>query len=185
MLDFGLKYLTPLMFKRLPMWHSFKESACQCRRCRFNPWIRKIPRSRKWQTTPVFLPGKSHGQKSLLGYSPWGRKRAGHNLVTKQQQSVHLFVYFSEYFLFFWSVKQRTGHRQVPKKYWGLAPTTQPVTVLPGQVTKPRPFCSDLLSHWDPISTAGPSTSCCPELWKPSVCLPRASDRSGVSAVTL
>ena len=37
-----------------------------------------------WQPTPAFLPGKSHGQRSLAGYSPWGRKRVGHNLVTKQ-----------------------------------------------------------------------------------------------------
>ena len=38
------------------------------------PW--KIPWSMKWQPTPVFLPGKPHGQKSLTGYSPWGRKEA-------------------------------------------------------------------------------------------------------------
>ena len=41
---------------------------------------------RKWQHTPVLLPGKSHGQKSLAGYSPWGCKRVGHDFVTKQQQ---------------------------------------------------------------------------------------------------
>ena len=41
---------------------------------------------RKWQPTPVFLPGKSHGQRSLAGYSLWGHKRVGHDLVTKQQQ---------------------------------------------------------------------------------------------------
>ena len=40
---------------------------------------------RKWQPTPVFLPGKSHRQRSLVGYSPWGCKRVGHNLATKQQ----------------------------------------------------------------------------------------------------
>ena len=44
-----------------------KESACQCRRCGFHPWVRKIPCSRKWQSTPVFLPGKSHGQRNLAG----------------------------------------------------------------------------------------------------------------------
>ena len=37
-------------------------------------------------TNPVFLPGKCHGQRSLVGYSPWGRKRFGHDLVTKQNQ---------------------------------------------------------------------------------------------------
>ena len=35
--------------------------------------------------TPVFLPGKSHGQRKLAGYGPWSRKRAGHHLATKQQ----------------------------------------------------------------------------------------------------
>jgi len=42
----------------------------QCRRCRFDSWVRKTPWRRKWQVTPVFLPGKSHGQRSLAGYSP-------------------------------------------------------------------------------------------------------------------
>ena len=52
-------------------WLSGKESTCQCRRCELDPWIRKISWRRKWQPTPVFLPGKSHGQRSLAGYSPW------------------------------------------------------------------------------------------------------------------
>ena len=53
-------------------WLGGKESTCQCRRVRFDPWIGKIPWRRKWQPTPVFLPGKSHGQGSLGSYSPWG-----------------------------------------------------------------------------------------------------------------
>ena len=57
-----------------PWWLSGKESACQFRRCRFNPWAGKTPCRRKWQLTPVFLPGESHGQRSLAGYSPWGGK---------------------------------------------------------------------------------------------------------------
>ena len=50
---------------------SGKEPACQCKRgkrLRFDPWVRKIPWRRKWQPTPVFLPGESHGQRSLVGY---------------------------------------------------------------------------------------------------------------------
>ena len=58
----------------LPRWLSGKESTCQCRRCRFHPRVGKIPWSRKWQPSPVFLPGKVHGQKSLGGYSPWDHK---------------------------------------------------------------------------------------------------------------
>ena len=56
---------------------SGEESAYQCRRYKrhgFDPWVRKIPWSRKQQPAPVFLSGKSHGQRSLEGYSPWGRK---------------------------------------------------------------------------------------------------------------
>ena len=44
----------------------------QCGRPRFDPWVGKIPWRRKWQPPPVFPPGKSHGRRSLAGYSPWG-----------------------------------------------------------------------------------------------------------------
>ena len=63
----------------LPTWHGGKKSTCQCRRwqeMRFDPWVGKIPRRRKWQPTPVFFPGKFHGQRSLVGYSPWGPKES-------------------------------------------------------------------------------------------------------------
>ena len=69
------------------MWLSGKESTCQCRRCRFDPWVRKTPWRRKRQPTSVLLPGKSHGQRRLAGYSPWGLKRVRHNAATKQQQN--------------------------------------------------------------------------------------------------
>ena len=71
---------TPL--RELPQWLSGKESICQCRRPKFDPWAGKIPWRRKWQPTPVFLPGKFHGQRSLAGYSPWNCKGAEHYLVT-------------------------------------------------------------------------------------------------------
>ena len=48
----------------------------QCGRPGFNPWVRKISWRRKWHPTPVFLPGKSHGRRSLVGYSPWGQKES-------------------------------------------------------------------------------------------------------------
>ena len=50
-------------------------------------WVRKIPWRRKWQSTLVFLPGKSHGLRRPGGYSPWGHKRIRHDLVTKEQES--------------------------------------------------------------------------------------------------
>ena len=57
------------MVEWLPWW-------LRCRRCRFNPRVGKISWKRKRQPTPVFLPGKSHGHRSLVGYSPWHRKES-------------------------------------------------------------------------------------------------------------
>ena len=54
-----------------------KESTCQCRRRKkhwFDPWVGNIPWRRSWQPTAVLLPGESHRQRSLAGYSPWGHK---------------------------------------------------------------------------------------------------------------
>ena len=62
-----------------PRQSSGKESACQCRGCKrwgFDTQIQKIPWSRKRQFTPVFLPGKSHRQRNLVGYSSWGCKES-------------------------------------------------------------------------------------------------------------
>ena len=53
---------------------SVKQSPCQCKRCGFDPWVGKIPWRRKRQPTPVFLPGESHGQRSLESYSPGGHR---------------------------------------------------------------------------------------------------------------
>ena len=66
-------------FKGFPGGTSGKEHACQCRRPKrhkFNPWERKILWRREWQLTLVFLPGESHRQKSLVGYSPQGHKES-------------------------------------------------------------------------------------------------------------
>ena len=62
-----------------PRWHIGKESACRFRRHKrlgFDPWVGKMPWRRKWQTTPIFLPGTFCGQRSLVGYSPWGSKQS-------------------------------------------------------------------------------------------------------------
>ena len=66
---------------RLSRWLRWWRICLQCKRTEFDPWLRKIPLRRKWQPTPVFLPGESHGQRSLVGYHPWGRKESD---VTEQ-----------------------------------------------------------------------------------------------------
>ena len=62
-----------------------RELTCQCKRhmrSRFNPWVGKILWRRAWQPTLVFLPGESHGQRSLSGYSPWDHKALDTTEVT-------------------------------------------------------------------------------------------------------
>ena len=67
-----LASLLPIL--RFPRWLSGTEFTCRCRRHGFK--IRKISWRRKWQLTPVLLPGKSHEQKNLAGYSLWGPKES-------------------------------------------------------------------------------------------------------------
>ena len=73
---------------------SGKEPACQCRRCkrcRFDPWVWKMPWRRAWKSTPVFLPGEPHGQRRLAAYSPWGRKEL--SVCTHASIHVSMYVY--------------------------------------------------------------------------------------------
>ena len=74
--------LRPSVVWGLPRCLSGKEPTCQRRRhkrYRFHPWVGKIPWRRKRKSTPIFLPGESHGWRSLLGYSPGGCKELDTN----------------------------------------------------------------------------------------------------------
>ena len=71
---------------------SGRETACQWRRCkrhRYNPWFGKTPWSRKWHSTPVFLPGKFHRQRSLVGHSALGRKESDMTERAHKHACVH------------------------------------------------------------------------------------------------
>ena len=65
-----------LVIKGLPA------SAGDVKSCRFNLWVGKILWRRAWQPTPLFFPGESHGERSLVGYSPWGHKELDMSDVT-------------------------------------------------------------------------------------------------------
>ena len=81
----------------LPMWCSGKEPACQCRRCKrysVNPWVRKMSWRSKWPSAPVFLPGKFHGQRSLVGYSPCGRKESDMTECIQTHTHTHTCIMF-------------------------------------------------------------------------------------------
>ena len=69
----------------LHWWPSDTESACNAGDLGSVPGLRRFPWRRKWQPAPVFLPGKSHGQRSLVRCNAWGLKRVGHDWETKQQ----------------------------------------------------------------------------------------------------
>ena len=95
----------PLMTNRLllpfssglPRWLRGKELACQCRRREFDPWVGKIRWRRKWQPTPVFLPGKSHGQRHLAGH---GITKSRTRLSKWTTETILLVSLFSLWILF-------------------------------------------------------------------------------------
>jgi len=67
---------------------SDKEPAYQCRSCGSDPWFRKIPWRRAWKPTLAFLPERSHGLRSLVGYSPWGYKESD---MTEQRGNIRMY----------------------------------------------------------------------------------------------
>ena len=79
-LDDSLAVITSLnLYHGIPRWCNGKESTWpyrRCKRCGFDPWVRKSPWRRKWQPTPGLLPGNPHGQRNLAGYSPRGREES-------------------------------------------------------------------------------------------------------------
>ena len=85
-MQFFCNFCAVCFFWGFPSGTSGKESACQCRRhtrCEFDPLVGKIPWRREWLLTPAFFPGKSHGLRSLAGYSPWGHKELDTTEVTE------------------------------------------------------------------------------------------------------
>ena len=110
-----------------------KESTCPCRRCGFDPWVGKIPWRRAWQSTPVFLPGKFHGQRSLGNYSPWGHKE----LDMTELACTHMLSLWEPIF-------------QVVSAWEPLIPRFHPwpLVIPPGHLSKPKHFSRDQLqSH--------------------------------------
>ena len=81
----------------------------------FNPWVGKIPWRRKWQPTPVFLPGEFHGWWNLVGYSPWGRKE----LDTTERLHFHSHFRPLQSFIYE-NVTRENKNRVLPEGLWLL-----------------------------------------------------------------
>ena len=77
----------------LPWWLRWYSACLQCGRPGCEPWVRKMPWRRKWQPTLALLPGKPHGWRSLVGYSPWGRKESDTTV------RLHFLSFFLSFFL--------------------------------------------------------------------------------------
>ena len=77
----------------------------------FDPLVGKIPWSRKWQPTPVFLPGKLHGQRSLVVYSPWGCKELHMTECAHTHTFTHIHIYGKVTFLGFWFNNSYSGNQ--------------------------------------------------------------------------
>ena len=95
---------------RFPRWCRVKNlpaNAGDCKRRGFDPWVGNISWSRKWQPTLVLLPGKFHGQRWLVGYSPWGRTES--NMT---QHTVHI----CDFYTTLKSLHVATLHMTLPKQ---------------------------------------------------------------------
>ena len=110
-----------------------KKSACYVGDTGFHPCIKKIPWRRKWLTAPVFLPGKTHGQRNLAGYSPRGRKKSdttqwvnnnnGNSLPVCLPYFLYSFIHWLTFRLFpiywlLWIVLQGTWGWRYPLRFW-------------------------------------------------------------------
>ena len=123
---------------------SGKEPVCQCRRCkrsRFDPWVRKISWRRAWQPTPVSLPGESHGQRSLVDYSPLDHKESNTTEHIRAYTHTHTHTH---------SVNSRFFPRKITKscfpsksrinKKQGRAMTSNPKSKIQHRKKKERTF---------------------------------------------
>ena len=90
---------TFILTEGLPWWLRWLSICLQGRRSGFNPWVGKIPWRRKWQPIPVLLPGKSHGQRILIGPSSWGLKE----LDMTERLHFHFYTYWNCYINLFYS----------------------------------------------------------------------------------
>ena len=119
---------------------SGKKPACQCRRCkrcRFDPWVWKMPWRRAWKSTPVFLPGEPQGQRRLAAYSPWGRKEL--SVCTHARIHVAMYVFVLSH------VRLLPGscvRGVLQAKYWSGLPFP-----IPGDLPGPGIEPMTLLSH--------------------------------------
>ena len=112
---YGVMYVSLSMWKKLQgiLWASLVAQwlRIQCKRYRFDPWVSKISWRRNWQTTPVFLPWKSHRQRRLAGYNSWGHKES-------EVMILSLFLLYTVGFLHIFSNSTQSFQGGLPLQFW-------------------------------------------------------------------
>jgi len=155
-----------MSFCGLSRWLSSEEPTCQSRRCRrtrSDTWIGKIPWRRKRQPTPVFLPGESHGQRSLVGCSPWGCKESDateqRTLHDYQLKKAHLYFELIDFLTTAWNLRDLTilrrlwagrGGNGILPSSLALPPEPDIPSVQFSSVTQSCPTLCDPVNHSTP-----------------------------------
>ena len=145
-----------MQYDWLPWWLSDAEYTWQCRRCWFYPWVRKIPWRRKWQLTPVLLPGKSHGQRNLPDYSLQGCKTVGLNNSSIVYQNLFIRSPVDGHFSCFQFTATVNKVKVKVKSFSHVPLSMTPWTLWPTRVLSPWDFpgkntgvgCHFLLQLW-------------------------------------
>ena len=101
---------SPSSYHGLPWWLRPYSVCIQRGRPGFDPWVSKIPWRRTWQPTPVLLPGKSHRQRSVVGYSPWGCKESDMTEWLHFLSFFSLSSYHNQECLFLQQVEEKSSH---------------------------------------------------------------------------
>ena len=139
----GIRDLNSVRQVGLPWWLSGKESACQCRRCGFNPWVMKSPWRREWLPTPVFLPEKSPWTEESGGLQFMRSQRMVYDSAAKQQPEVVMLLSPPFY-------KRKNSEAEVTKLVQGCQQVLEPGFrhTQPGSRTSvPHSMCAEDVRH--------------------------------------
>ena len=139
---------------KISRWLSGKQSSYQFRRLKtlgFDSWVRKIPWIRKGQPTPVFLPRESHGQKSQVGYSPWGCKES--DTTERLTHTLYIFYYLSYCLscllsLPSWNIYSTKNYSFSLEEYQAYYRRAKYICLMSEEIVPGPVICKNLTHHW-------------------------------------
>ena len=132
--------------------------------CGFNPWVGKIPWSKAWQPTPLFLPGESHGQRSLGGYSPWGGISFRISPSNEYSGLISFRIDWFDLLAVQWTLKSLLQHRSSKASIFQSPPGSSVHGISQARIMEwvAMPSSRGLLHPWDfPGVSTGVGCHCC------------------------